>query len=166
MTPPISANAIPNAANSLNALTEADIQRIAYHGALSLAAILFNETLEIQRGVHSHIEACGSMQVTPDITRNVPQLGMNWNMCDLNYGLFASGSFLVDWSEFNQDAGRMSMIVQGPITFGGGVPTITLSRMEWSASGISSLPGTIRISGRLVRGTLDRSFSFDVIVDD
>jgi hypothetical protein len=43
--------------------------------------------------------------------------------------------------------------------------TITLSRLEWSISSLATLPSTARISGKLVSGTTERAFSFDLVVD-
>lgn len=63
-------------------------------------------------------------------------------------------------------ASRMAMLVEGAMTLGGGLPRVTLSRMEWVISGSGSLPETVTVSGRLVRGSEERTFSFQVLVDD
>jgi hypothetical protein len=164
--PPLTIDAIPNAANSLEVLTGADLKRIAYHGALALASVLFDETLEIQRGEHVHTEPCGTLRVAPISGTNLPRMTANWNSCDVRHGLFESGAFTAEWSEFNGQTGRLAMVVQGSLTLGGGVPKVTVSRLEWSVSGVADLPGTIRITGRLVSGAQQRTFAFELTVDD
>ena len=163
--PSLAIDAIPNPGNSLAELTEADLKRIAYHGALAIARTLFNETLEIQRGAHTHTEPCGTMRVTPDAA-NLPRLDMTWTACDARHGLLVGGTFSTRWSEFAPQAGRMAMVVDGALTLGGGVPMVTLSRLEWAVSGLGSFPATIRIAGRLVSGAQQRTYAFDVLVDD
>ena len=49
---------------------------------------------------------------------------------------------------------------------GGGVPRTTLDRLEWGISGVASLPGKARISGRLLAGDQERAFAFELVVDD
>lgn len=165
--PAITADAIPNPGGSLDALTDADLKRIAYHGAMALAGILFNETLEIQRGAHEHVEPCGTMQVTPIVATNLPLLQMSWNACDMRLGIFESGNFSAQWLEMSQQSGRLSMRVQGALTLGGGVPTVTLDRLDWTVSNLAAgFPATIRIAGTLVRGAQQRSYVFDLVVDD
>jgi hypothetical protein len=164
--PTLSIDAIPNPTGSLDALTEADMKYVAYHVAMSLARVLFNETLETARGDHRHDDACGSMIVTVDPVRRLPRLTMNWTRCPGGYGLFLSGNFSAEWSEFSQTSGRVTMIVTGSLTMGGGIPQTTVSRMEWTVSGISSFPANATIEGRLVNDRGDRRFSFKLVLDD
>jgi hypothetical protein len=162
----LTVDAIPNPSNSLAALTEADLKRIAFHGAMTLAEVLFGETLEIQRGPHSHQTACGTLGVVPDMATLRPHLEYAWTPCPVGGGLFVAGAFAQDWTELDQRTGRMAMVVQGRATLGGGVPRTTLDRLEWTVSGISTFPANARISGRLVAGGQERAFSFDLVLDD
>lgn len=159
-------DAIPNPSNSLAALTEADLKRIAYHGAMVLAEILLNETLEIQRGPHSHQTACGTLGVVPDMATLRPRLTYAWTACPVGGGLFVEGAFTQELTELDSRAGRVAMVLQGRTTLGGGVPRTTLDRLEWTLSGLTTLPASARISGRLVAGGQERAFSFDLLLDD
>jgi hypothetical protein len=58
------------------------------------------------------------------------------------------------------------MVLTGTISLGGGVPRTSFSRIEWNVSGLTTLPATATISGRLVTASGTRSFSFLVDVDD
>jgi hypothetical protein len=165
--PGLTIDALPNVSSSLDALTEADLKRIAFSGALRLAAFLFDETLEIQRGDHQHQLACGTTRVIPDLATLLPHLESAWpGVCSIDRGLFATGTFTQDWTEFDASSGRLTMVVSGVLTFGGGVPRVALTRVEWSLTGLTTLPATLRISGRLVAGSQSRTFSFDVPIDD
>ncbi|HEV2735684.1 MAG TPA: hypothetical protein VGV85_12640 [Longimicrobiaceae bacterium] len=159
-------DAIPNPSNSLAVLTEADLKRIAYHGGMTLAEVLFNESLEIQRGEHSHQNACGTLGVVPDPATRRPHLTYAWSACPIGGGLFVEGAFTQRWTDLDPWTGRLAMVVQGRTTLGGGLPRVTLDRLEWSVSGVSSFPANARISGRLVAGAQERSFSFDLVLDD
>jgi hypothetical protein len=163
--PALTGDAIPNPSNSLEALTVADIKRIAFHGAMAIASTLLNETLEIQRGAHMHQLPCGTLTVTP-LPTNLPRLDMSWNACDLRYGLFVGGTFSTEWAEFSGQGDRIVMNATGDITLGGGVPKVTLSRIEWIVSGLDGFPGVLTISGRLVSGARQSAFSFQVHLDD
>jgi hypothetical protein len=164
--PALTIDALPNPAGSPDALTEADLKRVAYHGAMALASILLNETLEVQRGPHTHTEPCGTMRVTPDPATLLTRLDMAWSACEVGYGLFESGTFAVEWAEFDPRAGRLTMVVQGALTLGGGVPRTTLSRLEWTVSGLGTFPARARIAGRLVGGGRERAYAFELVVDD
>ncbi len=153
-------------AATIDALSDADMKRLAYHGALRLAATLFNETLETQRGDHNHTLPCGATRVTVDRTRNLPTLDMTWNSCDLGDGLFVSGTFTVNWTVFDPNTGTLSMRVSGPATFGGGLPRTTVTRIDWSVTGIASLPANARVTMQISDGTRQRSFSADIVLDD
>jgi hypothetical protein len=151
---------------TIDQLSDADLRRLAYHGALVLAATLFNETLETQRGDHTHTLACGTTRVTIDRARNLPILEMNWNACDVGGGLFISGAFSLDWASFDPTTGALSMRLSGSATFGGGVPRVTVSRIDWSLSGIGSFPANARLTMQISDGTRQRSLSVDLMLDD
>ena len=58
------------------------------------------------------------------------------------------------------------MTIEGTLTIGGGIPKVTIRRLEWSLEGANSLPAQVRISGKIYGETDERTFSFDLIVDD
>jgi hypothetical protein len=163
--PTLTLDAIPNAGESIDALTEADVRRIALSGATLLAGVLFNETLEVARGDHLHTLPCGTTRVTVDKGRNLPRLDNTWANCDLS-GLLVSGTFSTEWLELDTTNNRLTMLLSGNTTLGGGVPRVLADRIEWSVSGFSTLPGTMKISGKIVRGTNERAFSYDLLIDD
>jgi hypothetical protein len=153
-------------ASTIDQLTDADTKRIAYHGAMALAGTLFNETLETQRGDHTHTVPCGTTRVTVDRARNLPVLEMNWNACDAGGGLFISGAFTVDWTTFDPTTGALTMRLSGSATFGGGVPRVTLTRLDWSLTGLASLPANARLSMQISDGTRQRTLTADLLLDD
>ncbi|HYD51596.1 MAG TPA: hypothetical protein VEA99_03170, partial [Gemmatimonadaceae bacterium] len=164
--PIVTPDAIPNPGGAPSVLSDADLRRLSQHGALAIASILLNETMEVARGPHGHTQPCGTMQVAIDAARNLPQLTMSWNACPLGPGLYVSGGFSAEWVELSQATGRMAMQILGSITFGGGLPTTTLSRLEWNVTGLGAFPRTIDIGGRLVGVGNPVSFSHAVLVDD
>ncbi len=60
----------------------------------------------------------------------------------------------------------LTITIEGALTIGGGIPKITIRRLEWSLEGANSLPGQVRISGKIHGEVDERSFSFDLILDD
>lgn len=58
------------------------------------------------------------------------------------------------------------MAVSGSFTVDGGLPRVTLPRLEWTVSGVSSLPANARISGIITTATEQRTFSFNLVLDD
>src|SRR5687768_16639888 len=144
-----SIDAIPNPSGSLDALTEADLKAIAYGTAMRLARLLFDETLESQRGEHDHVLPCGRIHVVPDPSTRLVRIENTWTSCDIGSGIFVGGTFAQRWSEFDGASGRLSMVIEGQPIFGGNVPRVALSRFEWSVTALST-PGMTRISGRLV----------------
>jgi hypothetical protein len=158
-------DAIPNPSGGLDVLTEADLKSIAYGTGMRLARLLFDETLESQRGEHEHVIACGSTRVIPESTTQLVRLENTWNACDLSGGIVVSGSFVQRWTAFDGASGRLAMTVDGQPILGGNVPRVALTRLEWSITALSS-PGAVRISGRLVTASAERMFSFEVITDD
>ncbi len=165
--PGLNLNSIPNPSGGLAALTEADTKRLAYHFAIRLLGILFDETLEYGRGPHTHDIGCGTVRVLQDTARRLPRIENAWKECSLGPGLFVDGTFTEEWGELNPPVGRLSMIVQGRFTVGGGIPGATFTRLEWTLTGVSSYPANARISGRLLgENGEQRTFSFDLVLDD
>jgi hypothetical protein len=160
----LNTSSIPNSENSLAALTDADLKRIAFHSALVLVSVLFNETSEA-RAAHTHDLPCGTMQVTASGQGAQPRLTNHWQDCPAG-SLFVSGDFVLEWAELDQNSGRMAMLASGEIVLGGGTPRLALTRLEWTVSGIRSLPAVATFSGRLVTATGERRYSFTVPVDD
>jgi hypothetical protein len=158
-------DAIPNPSGSLDALTDVDLRAIAYGTGMRLARLLFDETLESQRGEHDHTIPCGTVHVAPDVTPNLVRLQNSWNGCDLGEGIFVSGAFSQRWTAFDGAAGRVAMVIDGQPVIGGNVPRVQLTRLEWSVTALSS-PGNVRIAGTLTSATGARSFSFDLLIDD
>jgi hypothetical protein len=158
-------DAIANPTGSLGALTEVDLKTIAYGTGIRLASLLFGETLESQRGEHDHAIPCGTLHVAPDTSPGLVRLDNSWNSCDLDEGIFVSGTFSQRWTAFDGAAGRLAMVVDGQLVLGGNLPRIALTRLEWSITALST-PNTVRIAGTLVGATGTRSFSFDLLIDD
>jgi len=68
--------------------------------------------------------------------------------------------------EGNFDRQLLAITTEGDLTIGGGIPKITIRRLEWSFEWDNSLPAQVRISGKIYGEVDERSFSFDLIVDD
>jgi hypothetical protein len=151
---------------SVESLNAVDMKRLAYHGALRLVGTLFNETLETQRGDHTHAMPCGTTRVTVDRVRNLPTLDMSWNNCDMGDGLFVSGTFTVDWTTFDVQTGALTMRLVGSATFGGGIPKTTVTRLEWSLTGIGSFPANARIAMQASDGARQGTFTANLVLDD
>jgi hypothetical protein len=165
--PTLELNTLPNPTNSLAVLTEADVKRVAYDAAMTLASILLNELIETQRGPHTHTEPCGTLRVTPDAARTTTRLEYAWTGCRLPGGLVLEGTFTQDVAPGTDLRDVLAMVVAGQITIGGGVPRTTLTRLEWTISGVRSLPANATIRGTLAAaGGQQRPFAFTVMVDD
>jgi len=157
-------NSVPNPTKSLSALTESDMKRLAYDGTTFLALIVLNEFMESQRGDHTHENPCGASVVTQNLVDQTTRIDNTWNNCDLTSGgLFMDGTFSV---EGNFDEKLVSITIEGALTVGGGIPKIAIRRYEWSLEGANSLLGEVRISGKIYGEADERSFSFDLILDD
>ena len=160
-------NTIPNPTNSLSVLTEADMKRIVYDAAMTLASILVDELVEIQRGEHTHTTSCGTLRVTPNAARTTTRLDYAWTACPLPGGLVLEGTFSQDPGPGTDFRDRLAMVVAGQLTIGGGVPRTTLTRLEWAITGVRSLPANAEIRGTLTAaGGQQRAFAFTVMVDD
>ncbi|NIS65184.1 MAG: hypothetical protein GTO05_08510 [Gemmatimonadales bacterium] len=162
-------NSLPNPGESPSALTEADVKRLIYHGTIGLLAFLIDETLEIQRGEHTHEFPCGTSSVTPDLQELTTHVDNSWNSCGFFYGLFMSGSFSMDWGEVDFQTGPLTMIVAGELTVGGSIPTTTIQRLVLTVEAVEggiSFPGMLRLSGTIEGETEQRAFSFEILADD
>lgn len=158
-------DAIPNPSASLDVLTDADMKSIAYGTGMRLARLLFDETLESQRGEHDHQLPCGTIRVIPEPTTQLVRIENAWTGCDLGGGIFVSGAFAQRWTTFDGAGGRLAMAIDGQPLLGGNVPRVALTRLEWSITALSS-PGAVRISGKLVTASAERAFSFELVTDD
>ena len=158
-------DAIPNPAATLDALTEADLKAIAFGNGMRLARLLFDETLESQRGQHEHQLPCGTIRVSPDPSTQLVRIDNAWSSCDLGGGIFVSGTFSQRWTAFDGPGGRLAMVIEGQPVLGGNVPRVALSRLEWSITALSA-PGAVRISGKLVTTSGERPFAFELVTDD
>jgi hypothetical protein len=162
-------NSIPNASREPSVLTDVDLKRLVYHGSIVLLSFLVDETLEIQRGNHTHQLECGSSVVTPNPDGQTTRIENTWTECHFSFGLFMSGTFSIEWGEVDFDSGPLTMVVEGNLDVGGGIPTTTIRRLEWTAAGVDgalTLPGEIRISGTIDGPAEQRAFSLEVFVDD
>ena len=166
LEPELNIGSIPNPSNSLDVLTEPDMKRIAYHLGVGLAELLFAESLEAQRGEHTHETECGRVHVRPDPATQAVRLQNTFNTCALEGGLFVDGSFTQEWAQIDLQDGVLGIVVQGSFTVGGGVPALTLIRMEWTISNVAELPANARISGMIATEAGERPFSFQLTLDD
>jgi len=157
-------NSIPNPSKSLSALTESDMKRLAYDQGPFLFRFLINEVVESQRGNHTHEYPCGTSVVTQNLEDQTTRIDNTWNNCDLtSSGLFMDGTFSL---EGNLDEELWAITIEGALTIGGGIRKVTIRRWEWSMAGAKPLPAQVRISGKIYGEVDERSFSFDLIVDD
>ncbi len=116
------------------------------------------------RGNHTHEYPCGTSAVTQNLEDRTTRIDNTWNDCDLtSSGLFMDGTVSV---EGNFDEKLWALTIEGALSIGGGIPKITIRRLEWSLEGANSLPGQVRISGKIDGEVDERSFSFDLVVDD
>ena len=157
-------NSVPNLSKSLSALSESDMKRLAYDQAPFLLSFLVNEAIESQRGNHTHEYPCGTSVVTHNLENQTTRIDNTWNNCDLaSSGLFMDGAFSL---EGDLDEELLTIKIDGALTIGGGIPKITINRLEWSIEGAKPLPAQARISGKIYGEVDERTFSFDLIVDD
>ena len=157
-------NSVPNPSKSLSALTESDMKRLAYDQAPFLLSFLVNEAIESQRGNHTHEYPCGTSVVTHNLENQTTRIDNTWNNCDFaSSGLFMDGAFSL---EGDLDEELLTIKIDGALTIGGGIPKITINRLEWSIEGAKPLPAQARISGKIYGEVDKRTFSFDLIIDD
>jgi hypothetical protein len=158
--------AIPNPSNSLDALTEADVKRLAYHTGMAIAFFLSDETFEVGRGEHTHQGVCGFSGVMFDPETSLPTITNQWTRCPAG-GVILDGTFVTILAELSESPGRLAVQIDGPLRIGGGVPDVTLSAWTWIMDGLPDLPGPARLSGtlRTASGAV-RSYDFELILDD
>ena len=160
-------DSIPNHANSLAALTESDMKRLAYNEVAPWILFLINEGLESQRGNHTHEGPCSTSVVTQNLEAGTTRIGNTLRDCNFTgSGLFMDGTFSLEGVFLDES---VSIIIEGDLTIGGGVPKTTIRKLEWSIENLDSSltgPGRSLISGKIYGETDDRPFSFELIVDD
>ena len=157
-------DSIPNTSNTLAALTESDMKRLAYGQGPFLFGFLLNEVMESQRGNHTHEYPCGASAITHNLEDQTTRIDNTWNNCDLNSsGMFIDGTFSLE-GYFDEEL--FSIIIEGTLTIGGGIPKVTIRRMEWALEGAKPFPAQVRIFGKIYGEADERTFSFDLIVDD
>jgi len=157
-------DSIPNPSRSLSALTESDMKRLAYDQATFLIRFLINEAVESQRGNHTHEYPCGTSVVTQNLEDRTTRIDNTWNNCSLtSNGLFMDGTFSLEGT-FDEEL--LAITIEGALTIGGGIPKIAIRRYEWSLEGAKPHAAQVHISGKIYGEVDERSFSFDLIVDD
>ena len=137
---------IPNPEGTLEELTEADIARLAWDGFDLLARWLLNETLETQRGPHTHDLECGTVEIT--VEDNLPIFHADWPSCEFR-GLVWSGSFRMRWSEFGEYV--YDFYLEGDLEIGGAVPRTVIEGVRWRSEhdfGSRHLTGAIEGVGQ------------------
>lgn len=162
----IEPESIPNPSGSLDALTSADLHRLAYDEGLYLTYLLFNEMSEVLAD-HTHDFSCGTMQVTFDADR-FAHVTSSWSECP-RQGTFYTGdfSFAFDPEGTDLNTPSLDMKVSGDLTLGGGLPTVRLAAWEWRATFPQGFPGAMRVSMVLNGyGGDQRTFAESVPVDD
>ena len=162
-------DAIPNASQSVAALSDADLHRLAYQGIADLASFLLNETSESARGDHVHTLACGTSSVTYD-AQQLPTITSSWNAC-LVGGLLYDGNFTMNWGRFDITSSTFDAIrldVSGTLTVGGAVPRVRISSLEVlmrNADG-GGPDGSLGVTLALNGTGGSRSLAVTLLVDD
>lgn len=157
---------IPNPSGSLDALTPADMHRLAYDAGLYLTYLLLNEMSEVLSD-HTHDLACGTMQVTFD-AEQFAHVTCDWSDCS-RLGTFYTGDFAFEFDPAGTDmnAARLDMKLTGDLTLGGGLPTVRLAAWEWRAEFPQGFPGSMQVTMVLDGyGGGRRTFGETVLVDD
>lgn len=162
----IEPDSLPNPSGSLDALTSADLHRLAYDEGLYLTYLLFNEMSEVLAD-HTHELACGTMQVTFDADR-FADVTSSWSDCP-RQGTFYTGDFSFEFDPEGTDLNvpSLDMKLSGDLTLGGGLPTVRLAAWEWRATFPQGFPGTMQVS-MVLDGYAggQRTFTESVLVDD
>jgi len=122
----LTTSSIPNPEGSLDALTEADLARLTWDAFDLMERWLLNETLETQRGPHSHDLDCGTLEV--GVKENLAILHADWWSCEYR-GLLWSGDFHMRWNEFSEQVFDFSL--EGELEIGGAVPRTLIERVHW-----------------------------------
>jgi hypothetical protein len=133
---------------------------------MDLASFLLDETLEAGRGDHVHEGPCGTSAVTIDADQ-LPHVLNTWTDCP-DRGLLVDGQFTMEWGRWEIDAqpAILRMDLAGDITVGGGVPTVSLSALRWTATVAGSPPGQLSVTLELEGPGGPRTWTATIPVDD
>ena len=160
---------IPNPSESVAALSQADLHRLAYDGISVLGSFLLDETQESTRVDHVHTLSCGTSSVTYD-AQQLPTITSTWTGCSIN-GLIYDGTFTMKWgrwdiSQSSFDAIRLD--VSGALTVGGAVPRVHLTDLKVLMSNADGggIAGSLGITLTLTGTGGSRSLAVTVPVDD
>lgn len=168
--PDLSLASIPNPSGSLESLAGVDVRRLAIDGLVSVAATLFNETLEAGRGAHTHELECGTIEV--EIGEISPILTADLRECAFSrIGLVWDGRLTIQWTGGGQpspDRLVLPMALEGDFEVGGGVPRTRFERIVWTAdlTRLEEGSGIMHLTGELVGDGSSRPFDFEVEFDD
>ena len=144
-TSAIDINSIPNPSNTLSALTESDIKRLAYREVTPWILFLFNEGMESQRGNHTHEGACSNSVVTQNLEDLTARIDNTLRHCDFTgSGLFMDGTFSLEGNLLDE---TLEIIIEGDLTIGGGVPKTTIRKLEWSIEAVDRVNFSLTGSG-------------------
>ncbi|HET9387650.1 MAG TPA: hypothetical protein VFO67_21120 [Gemmatimonadales bacterium] len=160
---------IPNPSQSVSALSQADLHRLAYDGISVLASFLLDETQEAGRGDHVHTLSCGTSSVTYD-AQQLPTITSTWNGCLIN-GLIYDGSFTMKWGRWDISQNSFDAIrldVSGTLTVGGAVPRVGVTSLQVLMSNADGggIEGTLGVRLTLTGTGGSRSLAVNVPVDD
>jgi hypothetical protein len=165
LDPNLNIGSLPNLTASLNALTDADIKRLAFDAGLKLAWYVASNVRQENPGPTAIQTSCGVTHIGWDEQLVRTYFLHEWEECRLGSGMLVSGSFQHSLPGPFALTTTLPMIAEGSITFGGAVPTISLTRFEWTIT-IAQMPGVARVSGLLQTATEQKRFSFDIFIDD
>jgi hypothetical protein len=161
-------NTIANASGSLDALSNADLNRIAHHLAMVLGSFQLDETLEAARGNHTHTFSFGTSVVTID-PNLLPHLANAWTAANLG-GVIVDGAFTMEWGRFETSGNNLNAMrldLSGDFRLGGGLPRVDLTGMRWLVTGTGGgFPADISITLELTGPAGSRTFQATVRVDD
>lgn len=161
-------NTIANASGSLDALTNADLNRIAHHLGMMLASFQLDETLEAAQGNHTHTFSFGTTVVTIDPSL-LPHLANTWTNANLG-GVIVDGVFTMEWGIFETSGNSLNAMrldLSGDFRLGGGLPRVHLTGLRWLVTGTGAgFPANVTIALELTGPSGTRSFTTTVRLDD
>jgi hypothetical protein len=163
LDPQLAVDALP--ATDLNALTEADLKRIAYDAGLVLAWYMATNVRQTDPGPVVVQTPCGLTHVQWDAQMVRTWFHQQWLNCRLFGGMLVSGNFDMRMPGPAQITTTLQLVTDGTLVFSGAIPTTSLTHLEWSIT-LAEMPGMARIAGVLQAGNQQRQFSFDMYVDD
>jgi hypothetical protein len=149
----------------LSALTDADMKRIAFDVGLSLGSYLATNVRSVDPGPTVIQTQCGLTHIQWDAQTTRTFFRQEWHQCRAFGGVLISGNFDMRMPGPFHPTTTLQLLATDALTLSGALPTITLTRFEWSLT-VADMPGLARISGTLQSQTQQRQFSFDVYVDD